>query len=115
MLSRSVKALRFLESPVVDTTVHTLSVLFAIISGTGAGLLALLLWRVLRGSPFGTIVGLLSATMSAMIFYHVVLFLLTPDTLLLDTLRSALYTILAIFLWLVIATHQQLQRTASGG
>lgn len=99
----------------VDSTVHTLSVLFAIISGTGAGLLALLFWRVFHESPFGTIIALLSATMSGMIFYHVALFLFAPDSLLLDTLRSALYTIIAVFLWLVIATHQQLKHTASGG
>lgn len=99
----------------VDSAIHTLSVLFAIISGTGAGLLALLFWQILGESPFGTIIALLSATMSGMIIYHVILFLLAPDSLLLDTLRSALYTILAIFLWLVIATHQQIKQTASGG
>lgn len=98
----------------VDSTVHTLSVLLAIISGTGAGLLALLFWRVFHESPFGTIVALLSATMSGMIIYHVILFLIAPDSLFLDTLRSALYTILAIFLWLVIATHQEIVHTASG-
>lgn len=53
--------------------------------------------------------------MSGMILYHVGLFLVAPDSLLLDTLRSALYTILALFLWLVIVTHRQLKRTASGG
>lgn len=99
----------------VDSTVHTLSVLFAIISGTGAGLLALLCWRDFRESPFGTIVALLSATMSGMIFYHVVLFLLSPESLFLDTLRSSLYTIIAIFLWLVIVTHQQIKDAAAGG
>lgn len=98
----------------VDSTVHTLSVLLAIISGTGAGLLALLFWRVFHESPFGTIIALLSATMSGLIIYHVILFLLAPDSLLLDTLRSALYTILAVFLWLVVATHQKIERTASG-
>lgn len=97
----------------VDSTVHTLSVLFAIISGTGAGLFALLFWQVFHDSPFGTVIALLSATMSGMIFYHVVLFLHAPNSLLLDTLRSALYTIIAIFLWLVIATHQELKYTAS--
>lgn len=99
----------------VDSTVHTLSVLFAIVSGTGAGLLSFLFWRVAHDSPFGTIVALLSAAMSGMIIYHVVLFLFVPDSFFLDTLRSALYTILAIFVWLVIATHQQLKRAATGG
>lgn len=99
----------------VDSTVHTFSVLFAIISGTGAGLLALLSWRAFRDSPFGTIIALLSVTMSGIILYHVVLFPLATDTLFLDTLRSALQTIVAIFLWLVIVTHQQIEYAATGG
>lgn len=99
----------------VHTTVHTLSALFALVAGTGAGLLSLLFWRVLRKSPFGTVIALLSGTMSAMIVYHVVLFLVEPDTLLLDMLRSALYTVVAIFLWLVIATYQRIETSAIEG
>lgn len=99
----------------VHSTVHTLSVLFAIVSGTGAGLLALMFWRTMDDSPFGTIVALLSAAMSGMIIYHVIIFPFASDTVLLDTLRSAIYTVLALFLWLVIMTHRQLEYTASGG
>lgn len=99
----------------VDSTAYTFSALFAIVSGTGAGLLALLFWQVLRESPFGTVIVLLSVTMSAMIVYHVVFFIIEPDTLLLDTVRSALYTIVAIFLWLVIATHQRIKNSAVEG
>lgn len=99
----------------VDTILHSLSAMFAIIAGTGAGVLSILVWRALRESPFGTIVALLSVTMSGLIVYHVFLFVFRPDSLFLNTLRSALYTALAIFLWLVIATHHRLQRSASGG
>lgn len=99
----------------VDSTVHTLGVIFAIMSGTGAGLLALLFWRVLRESPFGTVIGLLSVTLTATIAYHVILFVVAPDTVFFDTIRSALYTIVAIFLWLVIATHQQIKNRAVVG
>lgn len=99
----------------VDTTIHTLSVVFAIIGGTGAGLLALLLWEVLRESPLGTVIAFLTGAMSAVIAYHVFLFVVEPDALLADTLGSSLYTIIAIFLWLVIATHQQIKQTAVEG
>lgn len=99
----------------VNTPVHTLSAIFAIICGTGAGSLALLFWRVHRESPFGTVVALLTGAMSMMIGYHVVLFVANPDALLVDTLRSALYTIVAIVLWLGIATHQRIQHGAIGG
>ena len=98
----------------VDTTVHTLSAIFAIIGGTGAGLLALLFWRAFPKSPFGSVIALLSAMMSGMTVYHVVLFVLGPDTLLLNVLRSASYTILVIFLWLVIVTHHRINHTAMG-
>lgn len=99
----------------VDTTVHTLGAIFAIIGGTGAGLLALIFWRAFPKSPFSTVIALLSATMSGMTVYHVFLFILKPDTLLLDGLRSTVYTIVAIFLWLVIATHQGIDDTVSEG
>lgn len=99
----------------VDTTLHTLSALFAIIGGTGAGVLSIGVWSVLRKSPFGIIIALLSVTMSGMIVYHVVLFVLGAESLFMDTFRSALQTILAIFLWLVIITNHQLQYSVSGG
>lgn len=99
----------------VNSTVHTLSAIFAIMSGTGAGLLALLFWRVLRETPFGTVIALLSVTMTATIVYHVILFVIEPNTVFLDIIRSALYTIVAIFLWLVIATHQQIKNSAVEG
>ena len=52
--------------------------------------------------------------MSGMTVYHVVLFVLGPDTLLLNVLRSASYTLLVIFLWLVIVTHHRINHTAMG-
>ena len=99
----------------VDTTVHTLSTLFAVITATGAGFLSILYWQTLRESPFGTVIALLTLTMSAMIVYHVGVFLVEPDTMLLETLRSALYTVVAIFLWLVVATHQRIDNSAGTG
>lgn len=99
----------------VNTTLHALSAIFAIIAATGAGVLSVLAWRILRESPFGTVIALLSVTMSGLIAYHVVLFVLGADSLFLDTLRSALHTVLAIFLWLVIATHERLQDSVAEG
>lgn len=99
----------------VDTSVHALGAVFAIVGGTGAGLLAFLFWRAFPDSPFRTVVALLSATMSGMTVYHVILFVFGPETLLLSALRSAIFTILAIFLWVVIATHYRIDSTATGG
>lgn len=99
----------------VDTTVHTVGAIFAIMSGTGAGLLALLFWQVLRESPFGTVVALLTGLLSAMIGYHVALFVVEPDTVLVGALRSGLYTIVSVFLWLVIVTHRRIEERAIQG
>lgn len=99
----------------VDTTVHALGAVFAIVGGTGAGLLAFLFWRAFPEAPFGTIVALLSATMSGMTVYHVVLFVLGPETPLLSALRSAIFTVLAVFLWAAIATHHRIDHAATGG
>jgi len=99
----------------VDTSIHALGAVFAIVGGTGAGLLALIFWRAYPEAPFGTVVALLSVTMSAMTVYHVVLFVVGPETPLLGALRSAIFTVLAIFLWAAIATHYRIDRTATGG
>lgn len=99
----------------VDTAIHAGSVLFAIVGGTGAGILAVLLWRALRGSPVGTIVGLLTVAMSAMIVYHALLFVLELESFYLNVLRSVLQTAVAIFLWLAIATHRHVETSVVEG
>ena len=98
----------------VDATLQTLAVIFAIIAGTGAGVLSILFWRRVRGSPFGAVVALLSVTMCGVIAYHVVVFFFRPDSLLLDVSRSVLQTGAALFVWLVIATHRRIERDAEG-
>ncbi|RKD89020.1 hypothetical protein [Halopiger aswanensis] len=98
-----------------DATLRTASILFSIIGGTAAGVLSLLLWNVLRETPFGTVVGLLSLTLSGVICYHVVLFIVGGESAFLETLRSGMHTVVAIFLWLVIATREQIQRSVAGG
>ncbi|WP_306060838.1 hypothetical protein [Natronococcus wangiae] len=60
-------------------------------------------------------VALLSLTLSGVICYHVVLFVGGGESVFLETLRSAMHTVVAIFLWLVIATHEQIQRNVSEG
>ncbi|QLD89452.1 hypothetical protein HWV07_10590 [Natronomonas salina] len=98
----------------VDATLQTLGVIFAIIAGTCAGVLSIQFWRRVRGSPFGAVVALLSVTMCGVIAYHVVAFFFQPDSLLLDVSRSVLQTGAALFVWLVIATHRRFERDLEG-
>lgn len=92
-----------------DTVLHTLSVPFAIIAGTGAGLLAVLSWKIFRESPFGIVVVLLSFLMSAITIYHVILPVFGPESMFLQVFRSATHTIIAIFILLMIRAHRQLR------
>lgn len=99
----------------VNSAFHTLSATFAIVAATGAGVVAALVWQILRKSPFGSVIALLSVTMSGLIAYHVVLFVLGSESLVLDATRSILQTVLAVFLLLVVSTHEQFRDSVSGG
>lgn len=98
----------------VDTTFHALSAIFAIVAATSAGVLAVLAWRTLRQSPFGTVFALLSVALSGVIAYHVALVVLASESLLLDAFGSVLHTAIAGFLWLAVAAREQLQDGAAG-
>lgn len=97
------------------SVVHLLSVPFAIIAGTGAGVFALLSWGVFRDSPFGMSIALLSVGMVAMTIYHTMLLVVEPESPVLHVLRSAVNTTIAIFVGLLILRHRQLQRDRWGG
>ncbi|WP_265109097.1 hypothetical protein [Halosolutus halophilus] len=97
------------------SVVHLLGVPFAIVAGTGAGVFALLSWGIFRNSPFGTAIALLSLGMVALTIYHTMLLVAGPESLALHVLRSAVNTVIAIFLGLLILRHRQLRRTRSGG
>lgn len=109
------KAIRDVTGSMVNSALHTLSAVFALVAATGAGVVSVLVWRMLQESPFGRVVALLSVTMSGLIAYHAVLFVVGPEPVGLDALRSGLHTVLAIFLWLAIATHERVQDSAAGG
>lgn len=54
----------------MDVILYRLSIPFAIVTATGAGILAALSWNVLRESPFGTTLKLLALVMSIVTVYH---------------------------------------------
>ncbi|MDF9745048.1 hypothetical protein [Natrinema salsiterrestre] len=93
-----------------DSLLHALSVPFAIVTGTGAGLLAVLLWEILSASPFGRVIALVSLLMATITIYHVVLLAVGPDRLLLEVLRSGAYTLVAVLVLTAIRSHQTVQQ-----
>ena len=97
----------------MDHALFYLSIPFAIITGTGAGLLALLSWNIFRESPFGIVVGLLAITMSAATIYHTVLLTIRAESTGLRAFRATIYTLLAISIWAVIVRNNRLQNSAT--
>ena len=97
------------------SVVHLLGVPFAIVTGTAAGVFALLSWGIFRDSPFGTAIALLSVGMVALTLYHTMLLVVEPASPVLDVFRSTANTIVAIFIGLLILRHRQLRGDRPGG
>lgn len=94
-----------------DSFLHALSVPFATVAGTAAGILALLSWEIFRESPFGRVIALVTVVMSVITIYHVVLLALGSETFFLRVLRSVVNTVIAVFVLLAVRSHRRLQRT----
>ncbi|MFC6764547.1 hypothetical protein [Natrinema soli] len=99
----------------IPPDIQLLGIPFALVTGTGAGVFALLSWGIFRDSPFGLAIALLSLVMVILTIYHTMLLIVGPDTLVLHVLRSAANTIIAIFLGLLILRHYQIQQRQSLG
>ncbi|QLG62113.1 hypothetical protein [Halorarum salinum] len=93
-----------------DTLLHALSVPFALVAGTGAGVLAVLSWRLLRGSPLGTVMGVASAAMAVITAHHAVLLVMGPDTLVTELFGSGTYTAVAVLVAVAIRGHRRRER-----
>lgn len=95
--------------------IQLLGIPFALITGTAAGVFALLSWGIFRDSPFGLAIVLLSLVMVILTMYHTMLLIVGPDTLVLHVLRSAANTIIATFIGLLILRHYQIRQRQSLG
>lgn len=80
----------------MDVTLFRLSIAFTLVAATGAGVLAVLSWEVLRDSPFGTTRKLLAGVMSAVTLYHAGLFVAGSETPVLEALRVLGYALVAV-------------------
>lgn len=85
-----------------------LSVTFALVAGTAAGLLALLTWELFRSSPFGRALFTLTVVLAGFTLYHAVLLVLGTDELLATRLiQSAIFTGMAVFIGMVIRSQHR--------
>ncbi len=99
----------------VHPVIQYASIPIVIIISTVAGVFALLSWRIFRNSPFGTAIALLTLGMVAMATYHVLLLATEVEPFALHVFRSAINTIIAIFIGLMIIRHRQLRQKITTG
>ena len=92
----------------VSDTLYQLSVGFSLAAGSAAGLLSLLTWESLRRSPFGRAVLVFSAVLVAFIAYHVVLLVSPPTAQVAVLIKSATFTGVAAFTWLLVLSQRRL-------
>lgn len=84
-----------------------LTVTFALITGTAAGVLSLLSWEVFRHSAMGRVVFLFTVLMTVFILYHALLMVRGEPSAVLQALESLFYTGLAVFALLMLRVERQ--------
>lgn len=89
-------------------TLFNITVTFALVTGTAAGLLSLLSWEIFRHSPFGRVIFYLSSFMSVFILYHVVLLVLQTEPSGAKLLWSAGHTVLVVVILVMARAHFRL-------
>lgn len=87
----------------MDVALYRLSIPFAIVTGTGAGILAALSWEVLRESPFGTTLKLIALVMSMTTVYHGGLLVFGSETIALQSLLVVGYVLVVLALFALVS------------
>lgn len=95
-------------------SVFVLTVAFALITGTSAGLLSLLSLEILRQSPLGRVMFLFSIAMALFIFYHILVLIVPASTGLTHLVPSVMYTIVAAAIWLIALIERRILRRTTG-
>jgi len=89
------------------------SVAFAIVTGTGAGILSLLTWEIFRRTAFGAAIFALTFVMSTFILYHVVLLVLQSNSSNTQLLECSMYTCLFVLTILLIHYQRRMRARVS--
>lgn len=96
----------------VGHPVYVLSIVFALVAGTAAGIFALLSWEILRSSPVGQGIFTLVVLQIVFIVYHI-LVLITPEAIALQHLiHSVMYTMVALLVWWLVWVERRIQTDA---
>ena len=99
----------------VSETLYNLTVVVSLAAGSAAGLLSLLTWESLRRSPFGRAVSVLSLVLVVFIAYHVVLLVWPSAPGIVAAFKAAMFTGLAVFIWLLVWSQHRLRSRPTSG
>lgn len=92
----------------IDSSLYSLGLLFALGTGLGAGVLAVLSWSAFRGSPVGSSLALLAAVMSLATFYHAWQLVIDSGSRGLDLLGGGMYLAALGVCYLIVRTHRRI-------
>ncbi|MFB6239949.1 MAG: hypothetical protein ABEH81_16590 [Halopenitus sp.] len=92
----------------------TLTVAFSLVTGTAAGLLSLLTWEILRRSPLGQAVFVLSIVLVIFILYHVIVLLSPNPPMVAQLFKSAMFTGATVFIWTMVWIQRRMRQQADG-
>lgn len=109
----------FIEIPISHSMDHCIvydaSVLFAVISGTSATLLSLLLWSVFRQSPIGKILFGFLFVMSMFTVQNGLVLLFSCEVVLVRLFKSGINTMILLFVTYLLVTANTLEGNLIGG
>lgn len=98
-----------------DPTLYELSIVFALVTGTAAGVLALLTWRILRRSLFGAAVLVLTLVLVLFSIYHAIALLGVEQPLVNRIVKAIMFTGSALFIGLLVRAQLRIQSASGGG
>ena len=96
-------------------TLFSITVTLSVVVGTAATILALLTYEILRQSPLGRSVFLLTLALGVFLLYHVMVLAHVGDLFLAQFLKSAVFTGAAVFVWTMVVMERRWQRTIDEG
>lgn len=97
-----------------DGLAYELSVLFAVVAGTSATVLSLLLWSIFRRAPIGTVAFGLLCVLSLFTVQNVLVVLYGCDVSFVRLLKSTVNTAVLVLVAGILVAFHTLERTTGG-
>lgn len=99
----------------IEIDLFQLTLILALIAGSIALVLSLLSWEILRYSPFGKGVVILSILLSLFIIYHVPLAIIDANRVTVEWIKSILHTGFVLYLLFMVRLSLQTNTDSEQG